>query len=278
MTCNLKNTNHYLKTKVPFIPETAVILGTGLSELADNVENPVIIPYSEIPGFSVSTAPSHKGRLVFGYISGHPVVVMQGRLHYYEGYTMEQITYPIRVFKQLGVKNLIVTNASGSLNEKMYPGSLVILNDHINFMGTNPLIGKNLDEFGERFPSLHEPYKKQFIEIVNDIAKENSIEVFKGTYAAVTGPSLETRAECIMFQRLGADLVGMSTVPETIVAIHSGINVLGISSVTNYGNIFHSSSHSQEEIRRNAGIAQNNLMTIIKEFLYRLHLEDEKCQ
>jgi len=180
---------------------------------------------------------------------------------------MFQVTYPIRVMAKLGIKYLFVTNASGSLNKDFGPGSLVLLNDHINFMGTNPLIGKNFDEFGERFPSMHEPFDRDLMKKAHLIAENNQIKLNDGVYLAVSGPSLETKAECLMMQKLGADVVGMSTVPEVIVAIHSGIKVLGISVVTNYGNIFHNKPHSQEEIRENADKARLNLEKIIKQII-----------
>ncbi len=195
---------------------------------------------------------------------------MQGRLHFYEGYSMQEITFPVRVMAKIGIKKMIVTNAAGSLNEKIIPGSIVTIKDHINFMGTNPLIGKNLDNFGERFPSLHEPYDHKMIELFHEIATEKDIKIHTGVYVAVTGPSFETHAECSMMAQWGADLVGMSTIPEVIVGKHSGLRILGISVATNFGNIFHSKSHTQEEIRANAGKAQKNLQEIIFDLLKRV--------
>ncbi len=264
MNNKIQESIQYLKTKVRSNPVLAVILGTGLNDLADSGAIIADIPYGNIPGFARSTAPSHKGRMVFTSIEGKDVLFMQGRLHYYEGYPMTQITYPIRVLQALGVQNLIITNAAGSLNETMSPGSIVLLSDHINMMGTNPLIGSPEQIPGERFPSLHEPYNLEMIETAKTIAEKNKIKVHQGVYAAMSGPSLETAAECRMLSRLGADLVGMSTVPEVIVGVQCGLKIMGISIVTNYGNIFHAKSHSQEEIRQHAAEAADNLKTLIK--------------
>jgi len=195
------------------------------------------------------------------------VLCFQGRFHYYEGYSMQQVVFPIRVMAGLGIKFCVVTNASGSLREDFMPGNLVVLTDHINFMGTNPLIGKNDEELGERFPSMNLPYSPRVHEMVKAIAAKQAIPLKWGVYVAVTGPSLETKAECAMFAKLGADLVGMSTVPEVITARHCGMEVLGISVVTNYSNLFHSKAHSQEEIRDNAAKASQYLMNLITELM-----------
>lgn len=260
----------YIRSKTSSHPKVAMILGTGLNTIAEMMEDPTIIPYKDIPNMKVSTAPSHAGKLVSGKLSGKNVIIMQGRLHFYEGYSMQEITFSIRMLKMLGIERLIITNAAGSLRENYKPGNIILLEDHINMMGTNPLIGKNLEKFGERFPSLHEPYSLALIKKCEKIAANNDFEVKRGVYCAVTGPSLETRSECKMFQSVGADLVGMSTVPEVIVAVHSGMEVLGISVVTNYSNIFHSKAHSQEEIRKNADIARNNIEKLIKSLLEKI--------
>lgn len=267
----IQKTADYLKSRIKNKPVAGVILGTGLNALADQVEDPLVIPYEEIPGFVTSTAPSHQGRLISGTINQVPVIVYQGRFHFYEGWNMQQVTYPVRVLKALGVSCLFVTNAAGSLNPDFTPGKLVMLNDHINMMGTNPLIGKNYDLFGERFPSMNEPYSHELTGYARQIAHDHNIDIKEGVYCAVTGPSLETKAECRMFASLGADLVGMSTVPEVIVAIHSGLKVLAISVVTNLSNIFHSEPHSQEEIRDNAMKASAHLQLIIKETLKKIN-------
>jgi purine-nucleoside phosphorylase len=260
-------TAEYLRKKIPEQPVAGIVLGTGLGALAEILENKLTIPYGEIPGFVKSTAPSHAGNLLFGNLAGKPVICLQGRFHFYEGYTMEQVVFPVRVLAALGVKTLIVTNASGSLREDFSPGDIVILTDHINFMGTNPLIGINDESLGERFPSMNLPYSLRLHEIIKLIARKHQIKLNWGTYLAVTGPSLETKAECAMFAKLGADLVGMSTVPEVIAARHAGLEVLGISIVTNYSNLFHSLAHSQEEIRSNADKASSHMKLIITELL-----------
>ena len=258
-----RNTALWLSNKMPEMPIAGIILGTGLSPLAEMLENKITIPYAEIPGFVKSTAPSHAGNLLFGYLAGKPVVLLQGRFHFYEGYSMSQVVFPVRVLACMKVKTLIVTNASGSLREDFAPGDIVILTDHINFMGTNPLIGENDESLGERFPSMNLQYSPEIHTRLRDLAGLHRIKLQWGTYLAVTGPSLETKAECAMFAKMGADLVGMSTVPEVIVARHAGMEVLGISIVTNYSNLFHNLAHSQEEIRANANKATDNLKILI---------------
>ncbi|MDD3050536.1 MAG: purine-nucleoside phosphorylase [Candidatus Cloacimonetes bacterium] len=260
----------FISRKINTTPEIAIILGTGLNGLAGIVENPVFIEYSSIPHFVTSTAPSHEGRLVFGTISGKNVILLQGRFHFYEGYTMEELTFPIRVLKSLGVNYLLLTNAAGSLNPEIKKGDIVLIKDHINFIGTNPLIGKNYDELGERFPSMNEPYDRHLIKTAQSIALENNIDVKNGVYIAVSGPSLETKSESIMLSRLGADVVGMSTVPETITAVHAGMKVFAASIATNLSNIFHSEPHTQEEIRDSAEQAGKNLTIIIKDLIKKI--------
>jgi len=265
-----KNTSAWLKTKLPKEPEIAVILGTGLSTSAEAYPILYSIIYNQIPGFVQSTAPTHKGNLLLCEVEGVPVLFLQGRFHYYEGYSMQEVVFPVRVLSSLGIKVLIVTNASGSLRKELKPGAIVQLQDHINFMGTNPLIGINDDNLGERFPSLNNPYDPELCSLADEVAKELEISTFKGTYIAVTGPSLETKAECNAFAILGADLVGMSTVPEVITARHSGIKVLAYSIVTNYSNLFHNLAHSQEEIQKTALNSGRQLQKIIAEFIFRV--------
>ncbi len=271
MQTTIHQTVSFLKNKIPFTPLAGIILGTGLNALASEIEKGIEIPYEEIPGFVKSTAPSHQGKLIAGYISEVPVIMLQGRFHYYEGYQMTQVTFPVRVMKLMGIEYLFVTNAAGSLNPKMTPGCLVMLSDHINMMGTNPLIGSNWEEFGERFPSMNEPYNHELQDIARNFAQAKGILLQEGVYCAVSGPSLETKAECKLFASLGADLVGMSTVPEVIVAVHAGLKVLGISVVTNLSNIFHNEAHSQEEIRENALKASEHLIEIIKNTIKELN-------
>ncbi len=262
-----QTTAQWLKERLPQSPSVGIILGTGLGSLADILENKLTFPYEEIPGFVRSTAPSHAGNLLFGFLSKQPVICLQGRFHYYEGYSMHQVVFPVRVMALLGVKSLIVTNASGSLREELAPGDIVLITDHINFMGTNPLIGSNDPALGERFPSMNLPYSTTMQAKIELLAEEQRINVKKGIYLAVSGPSLENKAECAMFAQWGADLVGMSTVPEVIAARHAGLEVLGVSVVTNYSNLFHSLAHSQEEIRANADKASSQLKTLVTALL-----------
>ncbi len=209
-----------------------IILGTGLGGLVKEIKIAHEINYSDLPHFPLSTVESHEGKLIFGKINGKNVVAMQGRFHYYEGYTMQQITYPVRVMKFLGVKTLLVSNACGGMNTQYRRGDVMLMTDHINMLGDNPLIGKNEDELGPRFPDMSEPYNNELISLAETIAVENKIKVQKGVYIAVPGPNLETRAEYRFLRATGADVVGMSTIPENIVANHMGMKVLGISIVT----------------------------------------------
>lgn len=217
---NIKNT-----------PKVGIILGTGLGALAKEITGPQILPYDKIPHFPLSTVESHAGELVFGRLGNTEVVAMKGRFHRYEGYSLQQVTFPVRVMKQLGVKYLLVSNACGGMNHGYRPGDLMIIEDHINLMGDNPLLGKNDDRLGPRWPDMVEPYSKELIALTEKIAWEKRIQVQKGVYVAVTGPNLETRAEYRWLSTM-ADVVGMSTVPEVIVAVHAGLKVLGISVVT----------------------------------------------
>jgi purine-nucleoside phosphorylase len=221
-----------LRRQTGFAPEIGVILGTGLGGLADEIDKEIVIPYTEIPHFPISTVESHAGRLIFGNLGGKRVMAMQGRFHYYEGYNMKQITFPVRVMKALGCNTLAVSNACGGLNPLFSPGDLMIITDHINLLGDNPLIGPNDDALGPRFPDMSEPYTKALIALAEQVALEEKMRVQKGVYVALTGPNLETRAEYRFLRTIGADVVGMSTVPEVIVAVHSSMRVLGISVIT----------------------------------------------
>ena len=213
-------------------PVVGIVLGSGLGKLADKIEDPVVIPYKEIPGFPVPTAVGHKGNLIIGTLGGKSVIAMQGRFHYYEGNTMDVVTLPIRVMKVLGIKYLFVSNAAGGVNFDFHVGDLMIITDHINHL-PNPLVGPNLEEFGPRFPDMTRPYDRQLMAKAQAIAEEMGIEVRKGVYFAGTGPSYETPAEYKYFRLIGADAVGMSTIPEVIVARHSDIAVFGMSVITN---------------------------------------------
>jgi purine-nucleoside phosphorylase len=214
-------------------PKIALVLGSGLGAFADEFDAAVRIPYQEIPGFVSSTAVGHAGRLVIGEVAGVPVVAMQGRVHYYEGYSLEEVTFPVRTFKLMGIDTLLLTNAAGGVNNELTQGALMVISDHLNLMGLNPLRGTNDERFGPRFPDMTDVYAREFQEMVVQEAKEQGVTVRRGVYAALSGPSYETPAEIHMLRALGADAVGMSTVPEAIVARHMGMRVLGISCITN---------------------------------------------
>ncbi len=250
--------------------EVGIILGTGLGGLVDEIDIDFEIDYSELPHFVLSTVESHKGKLIFGTLNGKNVVVMQGRFHYYEGYSMQEIAYPVRVMKMLGVETLLVSNACGGMNPLYRRGDLMIIHDHINLLGDNPLIGKNEDEFGTRFPDMSEPYSYELIDFAEDIALENKIKLHKGTYVAVPGPNLETRAEYRFLRTIGADVVGMSTIPENIVANHMGMKVFGMSIVTD--ECFPDSLKPivLAEILEAAKVAEPKMTIIMKELIGKL--------
>jgi len=222
-----------IRSRISVEPRIAVVLGSGLGGFADDFENPVAIPYEDIPGFVRSTAQGHAGRLVVGTVDSVPVLAMQGRVHYYEGYSLEEVTFPIRTFGLLGVKTLVLTNAAGGINVQLTQGALMVISDHLNLMGVNPLRGPNDERFGPRFPDMSAVYSPELQELVIDEARAISVEVRRGIYCGLSGPSYETPAEIHLLRALGADAVGMSTVPEAIVARHMGIEVLGISCITN---------------------------------------------
>lgn len=223
----------FLRDRLPAAPQVGLVLGSGLGGLADRLENPVYIPYSEIPGFVVSTAPGHAGRFVAGQLAGKQVLCMQGRLHFYEGHSMEDIVFPVRVMKELGIEALILTNAAGGVNLEFSVGDLMIIEDHINFMGRNPLTGPNDEEVGPRFCDMTFAYTPALRELALKVAAEQGVAVRTGVYLGYMGPSYETPAEIRAFRNLGADAVGMSTVPEVIAASHCGLPVLAISLITN---------------------------------------------
>lgn len=229
----LSETRRYIIEKVNIEPQMGIILGSGLGGFVDLIEEQVVIPYSEIPNFPVSTVEGHKGQLVFGKVLGKPVMAMQGRFHHYEGYSMHDVTFPVRVMQVLGITGLIVTNAAGGINGAYRPGDLVLIKDHINMIGDNPLRGANLSNLGPRFPDLSEGYDLEWRQKALTVAREVGIHPQEGIYAAMSGPSYESPAEIRFLRTVGADLVGMSTVPEVIVANHGGMRVLGISCVTN---------------------------------------------
>jgi purine-nucleoside phosphorylase len=221
-----------IRARSGFAPRVAIVLGTGLGALADMVEVEASLPYDDLPGFPIPTVETHSGRILLGTLGGTPVVVMQGRFHRYEGYTLQEVTFPIRVLKALGADTLIVSNVSGGMNPLWTVGELVLIDDHINLLGDSPLIGPNVDELGPRFPDMSEPYDVELQRLARDAALELGIHLSRGVYVAVPGPQLETRAEYRMLRTLGADIVGMSTVPEVIVARHMDMRVLGLSIIT----------------------------------------------
>lgn len=253
------------------MPETGIILGSGLGDFVNNFES-IAIPYTEIPGFETSAVQGHAGKLVFIKASEkHPsLVIMQGRYHFYEGHQMEKIVFPIKVMKKLGVKNLILTNAAGSVNKKFKPSDLMLITDHINFMGTNPLIGKNDETLGTRFPDMSCVYDKNLIKTAENASKEVGIKVRKGVYAAVTGPSYETPTEVKMFRKFGADALGMSTAPEAIVANYCGIKVLGISCLSNYAAGVQKTPLSHEEVIETTTQAREKFQALLLAILARI--------
>ena len=223
----------YIKGKIKNQPEIGIVLGSGLGDFADAIEDKIEIPDTEIPGFPVSTVKGHDGKLIFGKINSKEVCVMKGRIHYYEGYDIKEVVYPIEVLAGLGIKTLILTNAAGGVNTDFEPADLMIINDHINIMGKNPLIGLNDEDLGPRFPDMTDLYNKDLIEVAEKSAKKLGIDIKEGVYMYFTGPSYETAAEVRMARILGADAVGMSTVPKAIIARHRGLKILGISTITN---------------------------------------------
>ena len=251
-------------------PETLLILGSGLSSLGEELENSTTIPYSKIKGFPVSSVVGHEGKLICGNISGKEILCMQGRFHLYEGYAPHIVTDIIKAFKILGIKNLIITNAAGSLNPDIAPGSLMLINDHLNFSGFNPLIGPNDDKFGPRFPSLAELYTPKYRQLAHKSANKLKIKLFDGIYCMVSGPSYETAAEIKAYRLLGADAAGMSTVPEAISAAYCQMKVIGISTITNYCTGVKGGNPSHEETLETAHKASANLALLIKQIIKEL--------
>ncbi|HEU4566320.1 MAG TPA: purine-nucleoside phosphorylase [Gemmatimonadaceae bacterium] len=251
-------------------PDAAIILGTGLGALAREIEVEERIDYADIPGFPLSTVESHAGRLLCGTLGGKTVIAMQGRFHRYEGYTLQQVTFPVRVLRALGAETLIVSNACGGMNPLWGPGDLMLIADHINLLGDNPLVGPNDDSLGPRFPDMSEPYDARLRTVAREVAAERRIPLREGVYVAVTGPSLETRAEYRMLRGMGADVVGMSTVPEVIVAVHGGMRVLGISIITDQCLPDALEPATVEKIIAVAGGAEPRLTSLVRGVLERL--------
>ena len=252
-------------------PEVGIVLGSGLGKLADAIEAEAVIPYAKIPHFARSTAVGHKGNFIFGKLSGKYVCAMQGRFHYYEGYDMEQVSLPIRVMAALGIRTLLVSNAAGGLNQSFHTGDLMIIRDHINQL-PNPLLGPNFAEFGERFPDMTAAYDLDLIKLVEQIAKKEKIKVQKGVYLGNTGPSYETPAEVRFYLAIGADAVGMSTVPEVLVARHCGIRVFGMSVITNVSNVDNASTvlNDGDDVVRAADAAADRMSTLFRQLIAAL--------
>ena len=269
MLQTIKETANFISKKTKFNPEIGIILGTGLGGLVSEIDIQHSIPYSEIPNFPISTVEGHSGRLIFGTLGNKNVVAMQGRFHFYEGYIMEKVTFPVRVMKLLGIKNLIVSNASGGVNPDYEVGDLMIIEDHICLI-PNPLIGENIDELGPRFPDMSEPYNKNLIKVAEDIAAENNLPVKKGVYVALTGPTLETPAEYKYMRIIGGDTVGMSTAPEVIVARHMNIPCFAMSVITDLGVPGKIQKVTHEEIQKVSEVAEPKLTLIIKELISKI--------
>jgi purine-nucleoside phosphorylase len=259
----IKDSADFILSKSKYKPQIGLILGSGLGAIADQIKDAEFYNYNEIPNFPISTVEGHAGRLVIGNFQGKQVIAMQGRFHFYEGYNMQEVTFPVRVMKLLGVEKLIVTNAAGAVNKDFTPGDLMLINDHINLSGSNPLFGKNLSEFGTRFPDMSNAYDKDLRNKVKEIAKNLNIELREGVYTMFTGPTYETPAEIRMARILGSDAVGMSTVPEVIVANHSGMKVLGISCMTNMAAGILEQPLNHEEVMETSERVRENFITLI---------------
>lgn len=267
----IENSSNFVKKSINYeVPEVGIILGSGLGSLADIIEDQIIIPYASIPDFPQSTAIGHKGNFIFGLLGGKKVLAMQGRFHFYEGYPMDKVTLPVRVMKLLGIKYLIVSNAAGGVNYNFKVGDLMIIKDHINLM-PNPLIGKNLDTFGPRFSDMTRPYDLKLIRKFEEVADSLKISLKKGVYLAGTGPSYETPSEYNFFRMIGADAVGMSTVPEVIVARHSSVPVFGISVITNEAHDFADDFvNDGDDVVKAANEASSKLILLISRFIESL--------
>lgn len=260
----------YIQDHTDQRPEYLVILGTGLGNLANEIEVVDSISYDNIPHFPISTVESHAGRLLFGKISGKRIVAMQGRFHYYEGYSMQQIAFPIRVLEALSTNTLIVSNACGGMNPNFARGEIMLINDHINMLGDNPLIGPNDDELGPRFPDMSDPYTEELRELAEDVALDEGVKMHEGVYLALSGPTMETKAEYRFLRQIGADVVGMSTVPEVITAVHMDMDVLGISAITDECFPDALEPVNIEDVVEAAGVAEPKMTTVIKGVLERL--------
>ena len=267
----MHETEKFIKEKVKEIPKIAIILGSGLGSLADDIEEKKVIAYKDIPNFPISTVPGHKGELIFGKLNNVPIIAMNGRFHYYEGYDLRETTYPIRIFKLLGVETLILTNAAGGINETFKKGDLMIINDQLSFFAESVLRGPNMDEFGDRFIDMSTTYDKEYIKILKDIMIKLTGDYHEGVYAYMKGPTYETPAEIRALRVLGADAVGMSTVPEAVVAHHSGIKCAGITCITNMAAGVTNEILSHEEVKETALKAEENFKKVVKDFITRIN-------
>lgn len=265
----IQETAQFLKGKMTSSPDTAIILGSGLGHLADDIDVEMEIAYKDIPNMPLSTVEGHSGKLLFGKLAGKEIMAMEGRFHYYEGYSMKEVTFPVRVMYELGIKKLFVSNAAGGMNPEFHVGDLMVIADHINMFPDNPLRGKNIPT-GPRFPSMHQAYDPEFIQIVDEASKQLGIKIFKGVYLGTQGPTFETPAEYRMFRGFGADAVGMSTVPEVIVAVHCGMRVFGISVITDLGGFEDAQKVSHEEVQEAAEAAQPRMTALMKELIKRV--------
>ncbi|MBP3823796.1 MAG: purine-nucleoside phosphorylase [Bacteroidaceae bacterium] len=265
----IQETANWLRAKMPSRPTTAIVLGTGLGRLAEEIAITMAIDYKDIPNFPVSTVEGHTGRLIFGTLGDRDIMAMQGRFHYYEGYSMKDVTFPVRVMYELGIKTLFVSNAAGGMNPSFKIGDLMIITDHINFFPEHPLHGPNFPT-GPRFPDMHEPYDHELIRLADAIAEEKGIQVQHGVYVGTQGPTFETPAEYRMYRIIGGDAVGMSTVPEVIVARHCGIRVFGVSIITDLGVEGKIEEVSHEEVQKAANAVQPLMADIMREMLLRV--------
>ncbi len=275
MYSTIQDTASWLKARMTTSPKTAIILGTGLGQLASEITDAQEIAYSEIPNFPVSTVEGHSGKLIFGKLGGIDIMAMQGRFHYYEGYSMKEVTFPVRVMYELGIKTLFVSNAAGGMNPGFKIGDLMVITDHINFFPEHPLRGKNFPT-GPRFPDMHQTYDLELIRLAGQIAREKGIRLQYGVYMGVQGPTFETPAEYRMYRTLGGDTVGMSTVPEVIVAHHCGIRVFGISIVTDLGGFDIPVEVSHEEVQEAANKAQPVMTELMREMIVRSEQVESK--
>lgn len=266
----IRETEQYLRSKLPTVPHIAIILGTGLGDLVNDIDIEKEIPYEEIPNFPVSTVEGHSGRLIVGRLGGKPVLAMQGRFHYYEGYKMTEVTFPVRVFQALGVKYLFVSNAAGGINNSFEIGDIMLIEDHINLFPEHPLRGRNYKELGTRFPDMSNAYDKDLRRMVMQIAKDNNIKLQYGVYIGTQGPTFETPSEYNYFRIIGGDAVGMSTVPEVIVANHAGMKVLAFSIITDLGVLGKIVEVTHEDVQDAAKIAQPKMAYLMQEVIKKL--------